>query len=633
MDDGDPFKRRWVDLDVTKIVPFAGRDLYNDDFRTFGSGKWGGPVGDWAAQTEAAEPTSNIEPAATIYKSDQLINVESQGGQHFHHPVPRTIQENSAHITQGTYLMPPLRKTKRRTKKKPTKSQISGWYEPPQFKRGSIFYGEDTPSEDVVAVTSSDRSESTSFCEPSDTDLDDEGGDSDDSPMSDSSFHTVETRALAGPRIDSGKPVPPLPNDTSVTSRNALFYQQHSGSVLPAPALSISDIRHLAEESRKQRIFSRVRPLDIEPPTPTAESPSVISLPKLSKNDLFFSVSVTPPVLPNSVQAELGAWGADDVGSASAGEGEFSGRGGAGWGRWPVNDAPGMDPSSEVSLPPIPLDPPLHDPTATYPTSNSQTRPIPPLSISSDLRLFYVPLRKNLLGEGRYAQVFRGHYALPGASGSTTNLSSRKASQSELTSPSSSVGSLATFTAGSAAPSTIPQHALKHPDPALLQCAVKRYRPESESHRLAQVEAAILGELKGEPYVLKLVGVASEAPGTTEDVTGVTDSESGQAVSSTLLGSKSAAEETLPNTVPLGHRPLLVLELLPLGTLFTYVRHRRDAVGRRLWLKWARQLARAVQSCHAKGVVHHDVKPQNVLVSVIVQILCWSMRTCAMSKF
>jgi serine/threonine protein kinase len=37
-------------------------------------------------------------------------------------------------------------------------------------------------------------------------------------------------------------------------------------------------------------------------------------------------------------------------------------------------------------------------------------------------------------------------------------------------------------------------------------------------------------------------------------------------------------------------------------------------MGRKRWLDWAKQLVAAVAWSHERGVLHSDIKPQNVLV-------------------
>ena len=58
-------------------------------------------------------------------------------------------------------------------------------------------------------------------------------------------------------------------------------------------------------------------------------------------------------------------------------------------------------------------------------------------------------------------------------------------------------------------------------------------------------------------------------------------------------------------------RPFIVMELLPGGTLAE--RLRRDAVPVPQALDWLEQAAGAIDAAHAKGVVHRDVKPANLL--------------------
>ena len=66
-------------------------------------------------------------------------------------------------------------------------------------------------------------------------------------------------------------------------------------------------------------------------------------------------------------------------------------------------------------------------------------------------------------------------------------------------------------------------------------------------------------------------------------------------------------------------RPFIVMELLPGGTLAD--RLRRGAVPGPQALDWLEQAAGAIDAAHAKGIVHRDVKPANLLFNARGQVV------------
>lgn len=68
-------------------------------------------------------------------------------------------------------------------------------------------------------------------------------------------------------------------------------------------------------------------------------------------------------------------------------------------------------------------------------------------------------------------------------------------------------------------------------------------------------------------------------------------------------------------TMPHPPRIILLLEYCSRGNLHSFVKKYPDLVGKRLWLKWAKSVAGALELMHSKGFVHADVKPQNLCVS------------------
>ena len=65
-----------------------------------------------------------------------------------------------------------------------------------------------------------------------------------------------------------------------------------------------------------------------------------------------------------------------------------------------------------------------------------------------------------------------------------------------------------------------------------------------------------------------------------------------------------------------GKIPILVLEYLALGNLYEWVvqnEHQKE-LNQKLWLKWAKQISKALDYVHRFGIIHNDVKPQNIMV-------------------
>jgi hypothetical protein len=64
-------------------------------------------------------------------------------------------------------------------------------------------------------------------------------------------------------------------------------------------------------------------------------------------------------------------------------------------------------------------------------------------------------------------------------------------------------------------------------------------------------------------------------------------------------------------------RIILLLEYCPLGTLGDFMSRHPDQIDSALFYRFATGLADGIAFCHSRGILHADVKPQNVLVGYL----------------
>ncbi|KAJ1540152.1 hypothetical protein HK405_011856, partial [Cladochytrium tenue] len=217
-----------------------------------------------------------------------------------------------------------------------------------------------------------------------------------------------------------------------------------------------------------------------------------------------------------------------------------------------------------------------------------------PASEFDNIHLSFLPLRKNYLGEGRYAQVYLGQY--------TTTAQPRRARLG-------AVGAAGTAEAGDNINNGGGEDAVSG---EFLPCAVKRMHATAECQAIGLAEAFVLRRIGRHPHIVQLVGVKDE-----NDVEAVGARERfrasvAAAAAGAAAAAAAAAAEATMNAAP---RMLILLEYAAGGTMWDYIDAMRESggIGQELWLRWSRQLASAVDFIHSLGIVHHDIKPHNCL--------------------
>ncbi|KAI8909142.1 kinase-like domain-containing protein [Gorgonomyces haynaldii] len=137
-----------------------------------------------------------------------------------------------------------------------------------------------------------------------------------------------------------------------------------------------------------------------------------------------------------------------------------------------------------------------------------------------------------------------------------------------------------------------------------LPCAVKRLHPNTEAQALGLSESLLLRHLSECSYVIKMLDSRDENDVNSERV-------QEERVQHTL-----GFRQTLDPTP----RLILVLEYLSGGNLWDWMLNNRKNLSKKLWLKWAREICQAVAEIHACGIVHHDIKPHNILLTDLLDI-------------
>ncbi|KAG0253633.1 hypothetical protein BGZ95_006261, partial [Linnemannia exigua] len=134
-------------------------------------------------------------------------------------------------------------------------------------------------------------------------------------------------------------------------------------------------------------------------------------------------------------------------------------------------------------------------------------------------------------------------------------------------------------------------------------CAAKCLFTDADSQSVGLAEAEILRRLHAEQ---------ADHPGRKHlvDFYGLYDETTKLALSTGDV----ASIDRIPRSKDQEAEWVLLLENCQNGTVWDWIRLHPERVDYRQWLTWALQLLEAVDCIHGAGLVHHDIKPHNILL-------------------
>ncbi|KAF9296127.1 hypothetical protein BGZ88_000700 [Linnemannia elongata] len=205
--------------------------------------------------------------------------------------------------------------------------------------------------------------------------------------------------------------------------------------------------------------------------------------------------------------------------------------------------------------------------------------------------------KANLLGHGLNAEVYNA-WLHPSSAPMKEYLSSRKAMRS-LTCNDIFQGDRKTTTTVASV-----EQQEQESDAEAVLCAAKCLFTDAESQSVGLAEAEILRRLHTEQ---------ADHPGRKYlvDFYGLYDQTTQQGLSTGDV----AHVDRIPRSTDQEAEWILLLENCQNGTVWDWIRHYPERVDYRQWLTWALQLLEAVDCIHEAGLVHHDIKPHNILLN------------------
>ncbi|GAA6040075.1 hypothetical protein JCM8097_004770 [Rhodosporidiobolus ruineniae] len=129
--------------------------------------------------------------------------------------------------------------------------------------------------------------------------------------------------------------------------------------------------------------------------------------------------------------------------------------------------------------------------------------------------------------------------------------------------------------------------------------------------RLSLLSTALEPPLSSSKSVGRRVSLAGPPPSSRSGASGA------QTLPSSPTTSRPSTAPSLPSASVESSSPRvdLLLEFCPFGQVLSFARASPELLGEERWLGWAKELSSAVEWCHARGVLHADLKPQNVLIA------------------
>jgi len=214
-----------------------------------------------------------------------------------------------------------------------------------------------------------------------------------------------------------------------------------------------------------------------------------------------------------------------------------------------------------------------------------------------NINLSYLPTRKNLIGRGQYCNVYLGLYSV----NEDESEGGGEEEEDEL------IDLEGVSNHHEEIRETNNYDLMKEDSSPLKQCAVKCFHKDYVSQMVAMTELNILTMLTNQPYIIQLIGIINE----TEENKAFFRESSYSSYEDTLTTPKSN-ESKEDDTEPI--RVVTILEYASNGNIFSWIKKNPEYVSKKLWIKWARQITHAVATFHDMLIIHHDIKPQNILL-------------------